>query len=219
MKNLFLFIICCVFIKVNTFAQPQADSLKGTYAGVRYSKKYSTDQWLVRNDTLMVGVIDTLNCKAGVMLCGGQSMTLFTPYNYCNASVQGNYYAYFYGMDSITAIADSNTIQPPCESGFSVRFYGKRIRSDYGLGINPFNDRNPFIVYSNPANTILYIKYATLNSSVTIQIRNITGQVVKTVQMINPQLQIDINDLNTGVYLVNLQTTNAVYSKKIIVQH
>ncbi len=212
MKNLFLFIICSILITVNLSAQQSADSLKGTYAGVRYSSNQ-----LIGNDTIMVGVIDTLNCKAGVLLCGGQLMSLFTSYNYCNAPVQGNYYAYFYGMDSLTAIADNYTIQPPCVSAFSIRFYGKRIRSDYGLGINPYKDRNPFVVNLNAANTILYIEYAMLNGSVTIQIKNITGQVVKSVQMNNPQLQIDISNLNTGIYLVNLQISNSMLSKKIII--
>jgi hypothetical protein len=214
MKNLFLVIICCLLITVNLFAQQSADSLKGTYAGLRYSSNQ-----LIGNDTIMVGVIDTLNCKAGVLLCGGQLMPLFTSYNYCNASVQGNYYAYFYGMDSITAIADNYTIQPPCQSAFSIRFYGKRIRSDYGLGINPFNDRNFFVVHPNVANTILNVEYSMLNGSVTLQIKNITGQVVKNIIMNNPQLQIDISKLQNGLYFISLNTNKILATQKIIIQH
>lgn len=218
MKKIILFTVCSILFTVHSYTQMPADSLKGTYAGIAYSKILSTDTWEIGPDTLFVVIIDTINCQAGVMLCGGQLIPLYTTYSYCITPVTGNYYAHFYGMDSLTAIADSNTIQPPCIDAFSVRFYGKRISSNYGVGIDEWNNKELLTVYPNPSSTILFIGYSMFNGAIPVQITDVTGQEIINVQMTSPQLQVDISGLSNGIYFVNVQTANGMLTKKIVVQ-
>ena len=218
MKKIFLFVAYGLLITVNSYAQVPADSLKGTYAGIAYSKVLSTDSWTIRPDTLLVSHIDSANCFMGINLCGWQNIPLYSEYTYCNSSVQGNYYARFYSMDSLIIVADSNTIQPPCVSAFSIRFYGKRISSDWGLGMNEIKYKEQLIVYPNPSNTILFVEYNRFNGVIPIRITDVTGQEIKNVQMNNAQMQIDISGFKNGIYFVNVKTANGTFTRKIVVQ-
>jgi hypothetical protein len=51
-------------------------------------------------------------------------------------------------------------------------------------------------------------------TSAELTILSITGQIVKTVQ-INSDSKIDISDLNTGIYFVEIKTDKATYKEKI----
>jgi len=225
MKKIFVLTIYVLLTRICSYSQVAPDSLTGTYTGIAYSKNLSTDPWTTMACTsLMVTAIDTINCKALLNGCGWpypQWVPLFTNYTYCNTSVTGNYYAWFHNMDSITAIADSNTIPPPVTpSPFSFRFYGKRISNNTGLGIDGMKHPvQPIILYPNPSSTILYVIYKMFDSGTELQITDAIGKNVKSEKLKTDNSQINISDLENGIYFVKIKTEQGIVTKKIVLRH
>ncbi len=69
------------------------------------------------------------------------------------------------------------------------------------------NTKAAVAIYPNPATDLLTIS-GVETSIETIEIFSQSGQLVKTITMNVPQSTIDISDLSTGLYMVNVKTTN-----------
>lgn len=218
MKRIIAFSICSVFTIISS-AQIPLDSLLGTYAGQRHDKIFATASWVIAPDTLMLSAIDTANCIATINLCGPQHMPLASSYTYCITSSPVNYHIRLHSIDSLTAIADSSSIQPPCINEFSVHFYGKRISNDIGIGINdvkPCNDQ--FEVYPNPSSTFIFVESKMMIVSSELQITDLAGKEIKRMKMNSNKMQVDIRSLSNGIYFLNVLTENGKLAKKIVVQ-
>jgi len=218
MKTILLFLTGYVLIPCTNYCYAQQDSsLAGSYAGTRYYKYLSTDPWTIVPDTVQVLWVDTVQCIAPINLCGSQGMPVYSSYTYCT-SMPANYYAYFYSVDSLAAIADSNTILPPCVTAFSLRFYGKRINNNSGVEVNEMSYKmQELIVYPNPGNTILYIECKGAGTQSQLKITDLLGNEVKKVLISKQQTAIDISNLNTGVYFVNVDIATGIATKKIVI--
>ena len=72
---------------------------------------------------------------------------------------------------------------------------------------------NKFEIFPNPANNYIQIKMTTneLNGK-TIRVYNVVGELVKTVNINNNEIRINIADLENGVYHINIDN----YSTKFI---
>ncbi len=91
-----------------------------------------------------------------------------------------------------------------------------RLGNITGIKIN-IDSGNDFTVYPNPAKNNISIKFKTESIVNTISIYDITGKLVMIVQgNSEDNLNIDIKDLNTGVYLLKLKSINTVIVKKFI---
>ncbi|MBA3680775.1 MAG: T9SS type A sorting domain-containing protein [Bacteroidetes bacterium] len=92
-----------------------------------------------------------------------------------------------------------------------------------GVAENSQNSASSSVIYPNPAsnNAVLAIDLKD-NSSVDVNVMNALGQVVKTTkanaQTGSNQINIDLNGLSTGIYIVNVKVGNATSTKKLIVQ-
>ncbi len=80
-----------------------------------------------------------------------------------------------------------------------------------------------FIVYPNPANNQVQVEFnASQNGKYTISLINHMGQSVKTFQEDNPagkvSLQLDLNDVNNGMYFIRIDNGSESVHKKLIVQ-
>ena len=74
-----------------------------------------------------------------------------------------------------------------------------------------------FSIYPNPAVDVLNI--STDNGNVeTVQILDLSGRLVKSIQNLNGNQTIDISDLNTGVYFVQVSVNGTVETKRLVVQ-
>ncbi len=73
-------------------------------------------------------------------------------------------------------------------------------------------ENNPITIFPNPANNTFTITRK-VPSLQTLWIKNGIGQIVKTIKLVNQSEQIDINDLKSGVYIIDLNQTK----KKLIV--
>ena len=85
-------------------------------------------------------------------------------------------------------------------------------------GINEVNDSASILVSPNPANDKIHIMQ-TNNNAMEINLFDIVGkQVVPSVKSKNQKMEIDVSDMNNGVYFLNIRTELGTVTKKIIVR-
>jgi beta-glucanase (GH16 family) len=81
-----------------------------------------------------------------------------------------------------------------------------------GLNIQKKND---FQIYPNPANDVLTVKS---KSSGTIKISNSAGIIIKSLEKKSYSEQINICELNSGIYFVSFFTGSKLVTQKVIIQ-
>ena len=92
-----------------------------------------------------------------------------------------------------------------------------------GVQQNAANSVNSSVLYPNPAynNATLAIGLKDA-SSITINVYDVVGQLVKTTkadgQLGENNINIDLNNLTTGIYMVNVKVGNTTSTKKLIIQ-
>ena len=85
------------------------------------------------------------------------------------------------------------------------------------------NSASNSFIYPNPAsnNAVLAIDLKD-NSTVDVNVMNALGQMVKTTKATAQtganKINIDLNGLSTGIYMVNIKVDNATSTKKLIVE-
>ena len=73
-----------------------------------------------------------------------------------------------------------------------------------------------FNLYPNPARQYVFIDG--VEDIQTIRIINLTGQAIKSIDVDGIHGNIDVSDLNKGVYIMTLETSNGLISRRFIVQ-
>ena len=85
------------------------------------------------------------------------------------------------------------------------------------VGIENVNVINDFNIYPNPANSLFVVSYSLLgNSKTSMEMLDITGQVVKTQLIAGKLTNVDISDLAKGVYIVKVSNENGVAVKRVV---
>jgi len=91
-------------------------------------------------------------------------------------------------------------------------------KMDYQLGLSQYTTKTvdyDFTVYPNPTNTIVNFEVNKPNQNTEFEIRDLNGRVVKH---IFGQMQTDVSDLQSGIYLVNrLENKQILKTKKLVV--
>ncbi|MFH2140929.1 MAG: PKD domain-containing protein, partial [Bacteroidota bacterium] len=72
-------------------------------------------------------------------------------------------------------------------------------------------------IYPNPAKDILYIENSSNYNSFKIEIISISGQVIKSDVLDSPKNAIDIDDINPGVYFINIFNDEVKYITKLTI--
>ncbi len=86
------------------------------------------------------------------------------------------------------------------------------IALNYTVGINePLNEN--VSIYPNPANNVLNV---TANGYNKMEIINFLGQVVINENISNTNFEVNVSNLNSGVYFVRLQGENGTITKKFV---
>ncbi len=99
-------------------------------------------------------------------------------------------------------------------TGVKILTYSPCVSS--GINVNEQGE-NEITIYPSPANNFITIGKGDIridSKKYTISIINILGKTIKTIGSDN--LTVDISDLNDGVYLLQLNSNNQVYTKKFI---
>jgi hypothetical protein len=95
--------------------------------------------------------------------------------------------------------------------------------STVGIAENNLNSTNNSFIYPNPAknNATVSLNLAN-NSKIQIEVLNTIGQVVRATkadgQTGSNSVNIDLNGLASGIYLVNVKVENAISTKKLIIE-
>lgn len=89
--------------------------------------------------------------------------------------------------------------------------------NDSNTSIDQIDKLTGINVYPNPTTGILSIDLPFYNDKVEINITNFIGQSLRTYQnLYGKELHIDIGDLHTGIYFVEIKTNNSSAIKKIL---
>lgn len=219
MKKVFKLINVLIFTSYYTFAQMQpADSLPGIYAGEYWYADPAGSPWIITLDTMYVQSIDSVNCIAVAydthILYNWE---YYTDYYSCNGLTPISYYMKFYNVDSVKEIED-NIAQPMPNPPISHHFYGKRI-GKITTGINNMQISEQIKIFPNPGNKIMTIENKRKEKLFEIKITDIMGVEVRidNQNTTNENVQIDIKDLQEGIYFFNIKTRIGTIVKKIIV--
>ncbi|MGL2962990.1 T9SS type A sorting domain-containing protein [Flavobacterium sp. RSB2_4_14] len=87
---------------------------------------------------------------------------------------------------------------------------------DGTLGISDFLS-NKFSTYPNPATSLVNISNTSNILLTNVNITDINGRIVKTMKVNNlTEVQMNIGELNSGVYIMNIDTDSGKVVKKII---
>jgi len=70
-------------------------------------------------------------------------------------------------------------------------------------------------IYPNPTKDIVYVE---IEENAKVEISNLQGQIVKTETLNSTTNSIDLNGINSGVYLVKVMTKEKFIVKKLIVK-
>ncbi len=118
-------------------------------------------------------------------------------------------YYYNYGLYDVTLAA---------ENDYGLSVYHIEDVVDVGMiNINEVNENKSFVLYPNPTAGLLYIRSTEVQQAEEILLRNLAGQEVKSFRPeASAQMQIDLDDLGTGVYLLEIRTKNKTFTGKIV---
>lgn len=83
-------------------------------------------------------------------------------------------------------------------------------------GINEINDMSLLKVYPNPAKDKLIVTISK-NGNSTIVITDVLGKMVRMIKTAELQTQINVSDLQGGIYFIKLTQNNTSYVEKIII--
>ena len=86
----------------------------------------------------------------------------------------------------------------------------------FGLGIDNDLNSEDISIYPNPANTIVNFNLP-LNVD-QVLVTNAIGQTVKTFNMPDTNLELNVTTFKTGIYFVQVKKGEAIITKKLIVR-
>jgi len=97
-------------------------------------------------------------------------------------------------------------------------FHFRMITTGGGVGIeNQAEVQEAAIVFPNPATDVLYIA-SNVGTIKSINVINTNGQVVYSEKVNGDKAQIEISNLATGIYIVQVETKKGINSQKIMVK-
>ena len=76
-------------------------------------------------------------------------------------------------------------------------------------------EKSNFEIYPNPANNALYIK-TNGGNEIKISILSVDGKIIKSNRYQNENIEIDISDLNRGIYILRFENQDNLISKKFV---
>ena len=100
------------------------------------------------------------------------------------------------------------------ENTFDTIGTSSLILTDATTGINELSN-NALFISPNPASTSIYVHAMNLNANSMVSIYSITGELMLN-EKLNTNNQINISNLDKGVYLVQVSNSNQSFIKKFI---
>ena len=80
-------------------------------------------------------------------------------------------------------------------------------------------NQDSFNLYPNPASNFIFLKTTVTNDSEkTLNIYNVIGKLVRTEKLISSQSKINIENLNAGIYMIEIKSRGLSEKKRLIIQ-
>lgn len=116
-------------------------------------------------------------------------------------------------IDYIVTPGTSNTVASVAKFD---NLYAFAAATENLLGTDDFesNDLSKITVYPNPANNILNIN--SLSAIKSVKFIDINGRIIKEIISHEINSQINISDLNSGIYFISIETENGTTTEKLI---
>lgn len=118
---------------------------------------------------------------------------------------------------------NTSTFTPPTYGTYRVRLFtdyciteSECIEYAAPVSVSDFSSNLAVVVYPNPSKEVVYIENALLGSG--IKLISISGQIVLEKVIDADKTAIDVSALNAGVYIIQIENTNAVETMKLIVE-
>lgn len=83
------------------------------------------------------------------------------------------------------------------------------------LSVGKFANENNFSVYPNPVSDFVNVQSGT-NAIEKVSVTDLNGRTVKTISTSGTEARINISDLASGVYMLNINSDNGSVTKKIV---
>jgi len=99
-------------------------------------------------------------------------------------------------------------------SGFDLDAVG--VINEAAVGINEFEQNTSFMIYPNPINSKFKIQNSKFFGLATVKVLDLIGNEVKRFELLNEKAEIDISELNSGIYFLNIETEKGIFTTKLI---
>jgi ligand-binding sensor domain-containing protein len=198
---------------VHSLAVSGTNIFAGTTGGVFISNNNGT-LWTAVNNGLTNLYVNSLLVDGSTIFAGTEDGVF---YSY---DMGANWTAFNDGFPSNTNVYALTTDGTYIFAGMHLDPYGvwRRALADLPVGIAD-NNNNSFHLYPNPAFDIITVKISNINNAdLTINIYNVTGELISTKKLQQNQQQIDIGDIINGIYMVEIKTKEWTEIQKLIIK-
>ncbi|OFY89153.1 MAG: hypothetical protein A3K10_14040 [Bacteroidetes bacterium RIFCSPLOWO2_12_FULL_31_6] len=139
-----------------------------------------------------------------------------TTFSYTNGTTVGNTWA----SDANITLKEGNGGGYPFSVTFSPRNFNGNVIYCLPVGVTETLQSNNVSIYPNPTSDVLNISLPLTGLTTDLSVYNVIGEVVLKEQLIanGTTNQLDISNLNAGVYFVKLQAKGFEYSTKLFVE-
>jgi photosystem II stability/assembly factor-like uncharacterized protein len=127
----------------------------------------------------------------------------------------------WYRNDSLIAGANSDKYIPKVEGKYYTIISNYSCLSDtsniieFPVGITTKNGMN-LKIYPNPASNLVFFEFPKFSKEWEVMLMDLNGRIITKQKVNNLKMQIDISDLNSGIYLIKLISLEQTFTKKII---
>jgi len=157
---------------------------------------------------LVVTINKTNETSSGA--CNGQAI----------ANVTGGVPPYYYQWSN--NVVNASSISDLCAGEYCVTItdYNATINTacvtiTFTSGVDNI-DANQFNIYPNPTNG--QVNIVTDNTVQQIQVVDVLGKLVSSINKISPTVSINLNRYGKGIYFIKVRTINSIYQTKVIVE-
>jgi hypothetical protein len=89
----------------------------------------------------------------------------------------------------------------------------------HASGVDELSNNEPFIIYPNPARDLVYIDLKEINDWKELSVTDLSGKVIYHSDVNGLEnISIPVGDLDSGVYLVTVQSGSSRFTQKLIIQ-
>ena len=100
------------------------------------------------------------------------------------------------------------TVASVCENGESEQ------SEPFNFEVTSIEEiNNSFVIYPNPVKDVVMIQGNSINE---ISVYNSVGVLVERIEVAGNEVEINMNDYNTGIYFVQVNTENGTATRKVV---